>query len=395
MSMTSRPPLIREAQRFLEQAHLAGWLVHDYRSSNPVFWELVAPLGMVTRPCFLWIPAGGAEPTLLAHHVDAGKFADSGVVVAVYRSRAELLERLQTLLPTGRPVAMEYSPMAALPRTSRVDAGTLELVRSLGVEVVPSADLLQYATQRWSEEQLQSHRRAAQKLGRIVHEAFAYIRRNYRQFVTEHMVAQYIRRLFQEHHLTTAEGPIVAVNRHAADPHYEPTSAVSAPIRRGDWVLIDLWAKEEEPADAVYADITWVARVGDRVPTRDQEAYDAVVAARDAALEFLRQAHRQGRTVQGWEVDQVARATMAERGYGEYFTHRLGHSLGRDVHGEAVNLDDFETHDTRAIIPGIGFTIEPGVYLADFGVRSEIDVFMGEGGPEVTSPVQTSVLLIL
>ena len=330
---------------------------------------------------------------LLVHHVDAGKFLQSGVEVRVYRNRDEMVELLAAMLAGVSAVAMEYSPNSALPRVSRVDAGTVELVRSLGVEVVSSADLMQFVTQRWTSEQLEGHQRSADALGRIVNEAFRFIGDHLRQDVTEFQVAEFIRRRFKEEELSSPDGPIVATNAHASDPHYEPEAGQSSVIRQGDWVLIDLWAKPEAEG-TVYADITWVAYVGDAVPEKQQEIFDIVIGARDAALSFLEDSFQKGESVQGWQADGIARRYIEERGYGEFFTHRLGHSIGDEVHSEAVNLDGFETHDTRRIIPGVGFSIEPGIYLPEFGVRSEIDAFMSETGPFATSLVQREVVLI-
>jgi Xaa-Pro dipeptidase len=387
---TLQDKIFRDAQEFLSREQLPGWLIYDYRRSNPIFWQTAAPSGHVTRPGFLYIPAAGM-PQLLAHHVDAGKFADSGIRLLVYNNRRTMLEYLGQLLSGISRVAMEYSPRNELPRVSRVDAGTVELVRSLGVEVVSSADLMQYATQRWTPEQLEGHRRAADALGQIVREAFDYLGQ---QRVSEYEVADYIRRRYQEMGLVATDGPIVAANEHAADPHYEPASQGSRIFQPGDWALIDLWAKEREEG-SVYADITWVGYIGHQVPQRHQQIFDVVVGARDAALKHLEDSFRQGITVQGWQVDEVARQYIEERGYGPRFTHRLGHSISYEVHGEAVNLDSFETHDTRRIIPGIGFSIEPGIYLpGEFGMRSEIDVYMSENGPYASSPVQREVVLI-
>lgn len=424
--------VIRDAQQFLRQEGIPGWLVYDYRHSNPIFRQVISASGHVTRPCFLFLPASGA-PRLLTHHVDAGKFSDAGVDLLVYRHRESMLSHLRQALSGLDRVAMEYSPHNELPRVSRVDAGTVELVRSLGVEVVSSADLMQYATQRWTPAQLAGHRRAAAKLGQIVNQAFRLIGERLVGVrprptsgldqpasggplpvgpqplpPTEYEIAEFIRRRFREEGLEAADGPIVSVNAHCSDPHYEPAAEGSSVIQPGDWVLIDLWAREAVPPSAglaggelaggeeesVYADITWTAFVGDQVPPRHREVFDVVIGARDAALRFLEDSFRRGETVQGWQADGVARRFIQERGYGEYFTHRLGHSIGYEVHGEAVNLDSFETHDTRRIIPGIGFSIEPGIYLPDFGVRSEIDAFMSEDGPLASSPVQRDVVLI-
>ena len=403
--------IVRSAQEFMAQEGLPGWLIYDYRQSNPIFGQVITPSGHVTRPCFLYIPQDGPA-RLLTHYVDAGKFAAAaqsaaaagdaaigdgdatpGLELLVYSSRQSLLEQLTPLLAAAPQVAMEYSPQNALPRVSRVDAGTVELVRRLGPTVVSSADLMQYATQRWTPQQLVSHQRAAAKLGQIVNEAFRRIGARLQDSPTEYEIAEFIRRRFREEGLETADGPIVSVNAHCSDPHYEPEPAGSSVIQPGDWVLIDLWAKESG-GDSVYADITWTAYVGDSVPPRQQEIFDIVTGARDAALQYLQDCYQAGVAVQGWQADAAARNYIGERGYGDYFTHRLGHSISCEVHGEAVNLDGFETYDTRRIIPGIGFSIEPGIYLPDFGVRSEIDAYMSASGPDATSPVQREVVLI-
>ena len=327
------------------------------------------------------------------HHVDSGKFTDSGVAVSVYSSRDSMLTALRELFPGASKIAIEYSPENTLPRVSRVDAGTIELVRSLGPEVVSSADLMQYATQQWSPEQLADHRETADKLGLIVNEAFAFAGYHLAEEINEFDVAEFIRDRFADQGIASPDGSIVAVNANASDPHYGPSADRHSAIKQGDWLLIDLWAKGLAKG-SVYADITWVAYVGDSVPERQQEIFDIVIGARDAALHYLEDAYNQGTAVLGWQADQVAREYIGSRGYGEYFTHRLGHSIGFEVHSEAVNLDGFETHDTRRIIPGICFSIEPGIYLPEFGVRSEIDVFMSADGPYASSPVQHEVVLI-
>ena len=384
--------MIHDAQEYLAGENVPGWLIYDYLGCNPVLAQVAPASGHVTRPVFLYVPASGS-PTLLTHHVDAGKFADSGVKAIVYSSRATLESSLRDTLAGVSSVAMEYSPRNGLPRVSRVDAGTVELVRSMGPDVVSSADLMQYATQRWSPEQLAGHRRAADKLGRIVNEAFARIGQRLADGVTEFEIAEFIRRRFHEEWLTTADGPIVSTNAHCSDPHYEPAAEGSSVIAPGDWILIDLWAREDTPG-SVYADITWTAYVGDNPPERCREIFDIVLGARDAALLFLKDSHAAGDPIQGWQADDVARRYITDRGYGDYFTHRLGHSIYHTVHGEGVNLDNFETHDTRRIIPGVGFSIEPGIYLPEFGVRSEIDAYMSEDGPYASSPVQRDIVLI-
>ena len=385
--------VIEQAQEYLREQGLCGWLLYDYRNMNPIFWDTVGDVGHVTRPCWLWIGAEGA-PRLLASFVDQGRFAHLGIETALFVNRKDMTAQLRGLLQGARRVAMEYSPQGALPRVSRIDGGTLELVRGMGVEVMSSADLLQYATQRWDDEQLRSHMAAADALGVIVQQAFRRIGDTIDEAPTEFEIAEFIRGRFLEEGMVVTDGPVVAANAHAADPHFEPTEANCAAIRRGDWVLIDLWTRQPHP-DAMFADITWTAYVGDKPSARHRQVFDAVIGGRDAAVEAAERAHRNGDTLEGWQLDAVAREYIAAAGFGDYFNHRLGHSLGREVHSNAVNLDGWETHDTRRLIPGVAVTIEPGIYLpGEFGVRSEIDMFMGEDGPRVTTQMQRDVVLI-
>lgn len=382
-----------QAREYMREQGLCGWLLYDYRGMNPIFWDTVGDVSHVTRPCWLWIGANDA-PRLLASYVDQGRFAHLGIDTTLFVSRADMNAKLGGMLAGARRIAMEYSPQGALPRVSRIDGGTLELVRAFGVEVTSSADLLQYATQRWDAAQLRSHIAAADALGVIVQQAFRRIGDRIDEAPTEFEIAEFIRRRFIEEGMVVTDGPVVAANAHAADPHFEPTEANTAVIRRGDWVLIDLWTRQAH-SDAMFADITWTAYVGDSVPPRHRQVFEAVIGGRDAAVDLMERAHRNGETLQGWQVDAAAREHIAAAGFGEHFNHRLGHSLGREVHSNAVNLDGWETHDTRALIAGVAVTIEPGVYLpGEFGVRSEIDVFVGEEGPRVTTQMQRDVVLI-
>ena len=388
---------IAQAQQYLT-AHPAdadAWLVYDYAGMNPTLDEVLGTHedSFFTRPVFLLIPASGT-PTLLVSAVDAGQVSSrSDITIETYRGRGDAHRILEALLHGFRHVAMEYSPHRELPRASRVDAGTVELVRALGVDVVSSADLLQYATQRWTPEGLASHRRAVDAVARIVHEAFTYIGEQRAEGLTEHGVAELIMQRLADAGLTTDHGPVVAVNGHASDPHFAPTPERSVGFAPGDTVLIDLWAREPGP-DGIYADITWVAVVGDSVPPAYQQVFDVVTGARDAAAAFLAERIAGGQDVRGWEADRVAREHIESAGYGDAFFHRLGHSLGSQVHAGGVNLDSLETHDTRSFLPGLGFTIEPGVYLPAFGIRSKIDLYVGTDGLEITTPVQRDVVLI-
>jgi len=384
--------ILLQAQEFMASSGVDGWLLYDYRQSNPFYLQVLGPLSMVTRPAFFFVPVSG-DALLLVHHVDLGRFSHLGHRKIGYTGHSSLLEHLGEMLMGSKRIAMEYSPMAALPRASLVDGGTLEMVRSVGVDVVSSADLVQYATQRWSPPQLQSHTRAAIKLTQIVMEAFRYVGQHLNDKPSELVVMDFIQKRFKQEGLETPDGPVVAVDSHSSDPHYLASEDTAMLISHGSWVLIDMWAKEHGP-DGIFADITWVGYVGVNVPEQHQKVFNIVVGARDTALAFLQEAYRRGDPPQGWQVDNVARDYVSARGYGEYFTHRLGHSLGTEVHGEAVNLDGWETRDTRLVIPQIGVTIEPGIYLPEFGMRSEVDVYVSESGPAVTAGLQHKVVLI-
>ena len=395
--MPSPHPLVTKlhnAQEHLSSEHIDGWLLYDYRGMNPIFADTVGAIANVTRPCWLWVPVSGV-PMLLVSYVDQGRFEHLGIETLLWVSRSQMRDGLRELLHGAGVVAMEYSPDGALPRVSWVDAGTVEMVRGLGVEVVSSADTVQYATQRWSAADLVSHREAAGRLDTIVQDAFRYIGERLSVSLTEYDVAEFIRSWFREEGMEAPDGPIVAVNEHGADPHFDPTPANSHAIARGDWVLIDLWARMGGEEN-MYADITWTGYVGVTVPSEHREVFDIVVGARDAAVATIAGHFRQGDTPQGWQIDRVARDYVADAGYGEQFSHRLGHSIGREVHGNAVNLDSWETHDTRRLLSGIATSVEPGIYLPGrFGVRSEIDVYISEDGPVITTAVQREPVMIV
>ena len=388
------------AREYLNESGIDGWLLEDYRGSNPILWNLIGNVGHVTRPCWFFVPSDG-DPVLLTHEVDAGRFnsmveaagvENVNVQVRRFGSRVQMLSELGEVLSGRRVVAMEYSPEAALPRVSRIDAGTVELVRSLGVEVVSSGDVLQYSTERWTSAQRESHQVAMDGLVRTVHDAFTFIGENINWKLTEHDVAEFIRGRFERLNLVAPDGPIVAVDAHASDPHYEPVPDTSAVVRKNSLVLIDLWAVSAEPG-SVFGDITWTGYTGEPTP-RHKEVFRAVADARDTAVSFMQDAFSSGRELEGWEVDRTARNVIEKSGYADYFVHRLGHSIGVEVHSNGVNLDDWETHDTRKLIPGIAVSVEPGIYLPEFGIRSEIDVFLGEHGPQVTGDIQQEIVKI-
>jgi Xaa-Pro aminopeptidase len=297
-----------------------------------------------------------------------------------YVSWEQQRKLLARLLSGSRRIAMQYSPLNAVPYVSRVDAGTIELVRSCGVEVVSSADLIQMFEARWTDRQLESHQYAAAALRRIVDEAFDHVRQAVTKGngLTEYGLQQFILSRIREAGMITSSAPIAAVNEHSADPHYGPTPTRSAEIKRDDLVLIDLWAKQSD-SGCVYADITWTAYAGSAVPEKHRAVFDVVRQGRDAALEFVRAQMQAGQCPFGYEVDAACRRVIQAAGYGEQFVHRTGHSIGEEVHGNGANIDGLETQDTRLLMPRTCFSIEPGVYLpGEFGIRSELDVFLTE-----------------
>ena len=311
----------------------------------------------------------------------------------LYARWQEQERELGQMLRGARRVAMQYSPRCAVPYIAMVDAGTVELVRALGVEVASSAALVQQFEALWTPEQYASHKRAQAKVDAIRAAAFRLAEERLAQGarLTEFEIKQFILNAFETEGLFTDHGPIAAVNEHASDPHYEPQAEGSAEIRRGDLLLIDLWAKLREPG-AVYYDITWTAYCGAAPPERMLDVFAAVAGARDAAVERVQRAAEAGEPLCGYQVDDAARGWLRERGLDGYFIHRTGHSIGEDVHGTGANMDNFETHDERPIVPGLCFSVEPGVYLPEFGIRSEVNVYRAETGAEVTGEVQRELL---
>jgi Xaa-Pro dipeptidase len=393
-----RPALpIREIQEHLVELGLDGWLLWDFRGQNPTALAAVDLGGhLLTRRWAYLIPREG-EPVLLVHRIEAGSLPRRPGRVVTYAGYHELHDRLREILAGRRSVAMEYCALGAIPYLSRVDAGTIELVRSFGTEVVTSADLVQQFLCRLTPAQVDSHRRAAQAVDHAKDDAFRFvaarIRAGHPALETE--VQQRIMRTFERAGLITDHPPIVAVDAHAGDPHYVPRAEVARPCAEGSLVLIDLWAKENDPA-AVFADVTWMGFAGETPPPRVAEAFDVVVRARDLGLDTVRHASGAGERLEGWMVDRAVRAYIAARGFGEFFLHRTGHNIGAHAdHGDGANLDDLETHDTRALVAGLCFSIEPGIYLPEFGVRSEINVILEESGPKVFTPSQRELVKIL
>ena len=354
-----------------------------------------------SRRWYYYIPANG-ECTKLVHRIEPAKLdalPGKRVEYSSWKEQHERLRQALTAMSKKPRIAMQYSPMNDVPYMSRVDGGTIELVRSLGAELVTSAELVQQFEAVWSPEQLQTHIEASDKMHRIFFDAFAEIARRIRadEPTTEYDIEQFIlRRWYEEGMGGENVDAIVSVNANTANPHYTPKRETALPIKRGDFVLMDLASKLRQPG-AVFTDQTWTAFVGETVPEEHTKIFNIVREARDAAVEFVRTNVRAGKTVRGADVDDVARGVITRAGYGEFFTHRTGHSIGEEVHGNGVNIDNFETRDSRRITPGVCFSIEPGIYLpGKFGVRSEVDVYVRENDIEVTGqPIQTEVVPIL
>ena len=385
-------------QERLRKAGLDGWLLYDFHGSNPISAGLAGLTGgahMTTRRWYYLIPATGT-PRALVHAIERHNLDALPGERRIYSGRQELDAGLTHLLSGLEKVAMEYSPMCAIPYLSRVDAGTVEMVRARGVEIVSSGDLVQQFEAAWTPEQLATHRAASESLYRIKDRAFATaaeaIGRG--RSLTEYELQQQMVKWFTEEGLVTDSPPVVAVGGNAGNPHYLPTAEQCRPVVLDEVLLLDLWGKKAK-AGAVFADITWVAVTSTRVSDEVSRAFRAVADARDAAVGLVVDSANRGRDLRGWEVDAAARAVLHERGYGDWIAHRTGHSLGESVHGNGVHMDDFETHDDRRVLPGTGFTVEPGLYFETFGVRTEINVYRGEHEAVVTGPRQTEVVTLL
>jgi len=382
-------------QSAIRDAGVDGWLIYDFHGLNPIAVGMLQLQGMTTRRFFVYIPASGT-PTALTHNIEQGPWNTWPAKWGKerYSSWRELESRVHSLV-NGKKVAMEYSPGDAVPYLDRVPAGVIELVRAAGAEVVTSADLVSRFYAVWNEEQRASHERAARAVSTIGQEAIrlAGSRADSAAPMTEYALATWIRDRFAAGGLETDHGPIVAIGPNAANPHYEPTAEQSATIKRGDVLLIDLWAKEK---DGVYADQTWMGSLGP--PTdRDKAIWLAVRDARDAAISLLEKKISAHQAVSGGEVDDTARAVIVKRGFGEFFVHRTGHSIDpRDLHGSGPHIDNLETREERALIPGVGFSIEPGVYLAgDVGMRSEVNAYVGADRVLITPGDYQRELLIV
>jgi Xaa-Pro dipeptidase len=387
---------IERIQEQLEKLQLDGWLLYDFQGSNPIARKLTGLQSLLlTRRWFYWIPRQGS-PSILCHRIERHAFNSLEGDTISFKSWEEMIQGLQGILSGSQTVAMEYSPQCSVPYVSRVDAGTIELIRGLAKQVVSSADLVQHFEASWSHEQFQMHQQASERLMKVLFSTFTKIKSSLKNndTLSEYSVQQWMLEQYRMEELFSFSPPIVAVNANSGNPHYEPSSAGSAPIRAGDFLLIDLWAKLQKPG-AVYADYTWVAYLGPQLPAAYVNIWEIVKGSRDAAVAFIKNSYPQRIPLEGWQVDKIARDFINQRGYGDYFIHRTGHSIGEEDHGNGANMDSLETRDTRRLIPHTCFSIEPGIYLDEFGIRSEVNVFLEESEVIVTGePVQQDIIAL-
>lgn len=389
---------LQRIQRALRERKLDGWLFCDFHNRDHLAYRILGidPKHLTTRRWFYFIPAKG-QPKRLVHSVEKGRLDELPGSKKVYLPWEQLHSSLRKMLGSRKTIAMQYSPKNNIPYVSLVDAGIVELVKSFGHKVVTSADLVQMFESVIGEEGYRSHKEAGVIVDRVRAEAFEEIRRGIARNsgVSEYEVTQFILRRFAEQGLVSSDVPIVGSNEHPADPHFESTPANNRPFKQGDTVLIDLWAKGSAPG-SIYYDITWVGYIGETPPEKYREIFSVVKAARDAAVRFVKEKFEKHQPCYGWQVDDACRAVVKKGGYGKQFVHRTGHSIGEEVHGNGVNIDNLETRDERQIVPGCCFSVEPGIYLeGSMAARTEINMFIRHDGvPEVTGEVQQELVRV-
>jgi Xaa-Pro aminopeptidase len=390
-------PAIKAIQTELRASKIDGWLFYDHHHRDPIANRVLGLNGndMITRRWYYFIPAKG-EPRKLVHRIEAGKLDTLEGRKLVYSGWEELHKNLLKLLAGCKTIAMQYSPLNNIPYVGLVDAGTVELVRKLKKKVVSSADLVQKFEATWSAEQFESHLAAGKIVDQITREAFERAAKFVREGkpLSEFELQRWIVDQFDAHGLESADPPIVAVQPNNGNPHYGPRPDQARLIRAGDLLLLDILAKLKKPG-SVYYDITWIGYLGARVPDAYSKIFRIVRQARDSAVAFVKEAVAEGREIRGWEVDRAARETIRKAGYAKYFVHRTGHSIGQDVHGNGANMDGLETRDDRRIVPHTCFSIEPGIYMPEFGMRSEVNVHVGEKEARVTGAIQNEILPLL
>ncbi|MEZ6046859.1 MAG: M24 family metallopeptidase [Planctomycetaceae bacterium] len=387
---------LNRIQQAMRDQQIAGWLLYDFRGSNVLARRVLelSETEVSSRRFFYFIPQEG-EPVKLVHRIEAGVLDHLPGEKRIYLAWQELEAHLEAMLTHTKQVAMEYAPQASNPYISRVDAGTVELIRHFQINVVSSGDLIQLFEASWTETEWQLHLEAEKLTTAAFDLAWNFIHSAAKagQHVEEQEVCDLIMQHFHKHGMTTYHPPIVAVNENSGNPHYETGQGKQTLIGQDAFVLIDLWAKMDQPR-GVYSDLTRVAYVGPSPPQQYNDVFNVVAAARDKAIDEIKSHFAAGNPVQGWQVDRWARDVINEAGYGEYFIHRTGHSIGQETHGNGANMDDLETHEERHLLPGTCFSIEPGIYLPEFGIRSEVNVYIDhERQVHVTGgPVQTEIL---
>lgn len=382
-------------QSALRERKFDAWLFYDHHHRDPIAYRVLGLRAdlMVTRRWFYLVPANG-EPQKLVHRIEAGHLDTLPGAKHSYSSWQELQQNLKEIVQSYPKLAMQYSPENAIPYVGLVDAGTVELVRSFGVNVLSSGDLVSEFEAVLTDEQIASHYVARDAVDRITAEAFKVIGQRVRNGGThEFEIAQWISEAFRRENLISHDTPIVGVNSHSGDPHFEPRADRSQRMKEGDFVLLDIWAKTKEP-NSCYYDITWTGFIGNSPSDGHQEIFKVVRDARRLGSETVVQAFAAGRKLAGWEVDKAVRDFIHEKGYGDKFIHRTGHNISSSIHGNGANIDNFETKDEREILPNTCFSIEPGIYLPEFGVRSEVNVVTRPGKAEVTGRQQEELVLI-
>jgi Xaa-Pro dipeptidase len=382
-------------QSALRDRKFDAWLFYDHHHRDPIAYRVLGIRQdlMVTRRWFYLIPANG-EPQKLVHRIEAGHLDGLPGGKRSYSSWQELQQSLKEIVSAYPKLAMQYSPQNAIPYVGLVDAGTVELVRSFGVNVLSSGDLVSEFEAVLTDDQIASHYAARDAIDRITAEAFKVIGERVRNGGThEFEMAEWIREAFRRENLLADDGPVVGVNEHSGDPHFEPRAENSRKMREGDFVLLDIWAKTKTP-NACYYDITWTGFIGKNPDERQREVFAVVRDARKLGSQTVVKAFAEGRKIAGWEVDKAVRDFIREKGYGDNFIHRTGHNISSAIHGNGANIDNLETKDEREILPNTCFSIEPGIYLPEFGVRSEINVLTRPGKAEVTGREQEELVLI-
>jgi Xaa-Pro dipeptidase len=381
-------------QKALRERNIDAWLFYDHHHRDPIAYRVLGLPGglMVTRRWFYLIPAKG-EPSKLVHKIEAGHLDTLPGTKRLYSGWQELFDGVKGFLASHRDIAMQYSPNNLVFTISLVDAGTVDLIRGLGKNVVSSQDLVAQFEATMNDDQIATHYAARDVIDGLTAEAFQEIGRRVRKGGTyEHEIQQWFMDAFEKEDLVTDDPPIVAVNANSGNPHYEPSAKHPVPIGDGDFVLLDVWAKKNTPG-AVFYDITWTGTVG-KPTDRQREIFKIVSEGRDIGSKTVLDAVSAGRPIAGWEVDRAVRAHIKKAGYGDYFIHRTGHSIGTEVHANGANMDDLEIHDERRILPNSCFSIEPGIYLPEFGVRSEVNVLVRSGSAEVTGKIQHEIVTI-